>query len=704
EFTPNNACECSKLLEVLNVLTQINRCWKWYTLFLTPNLLVLSNNSKDTKQENESIKSPDETFIDSKKVYRPGDINVCLSGIFCLTYPAISHISDILLWGNTAALAYELPQDPYSPFNHKADPLHRRMDSKAIYYTDEDGKILYKQPYKRRPIVNPAFARRSVNSKEFNIDRGQMHASRKRPDFGDMNENHVEFHRSSRTGLLPKGNIDDFYEEYDGAQASTEPCETLYPECPSTEPTFRVWKYAFVIAIAFGVASECTNICHSENCDYSVRNETRVLSRSKRFLVFPDGSSLQLVFCVQTSAVIPIGDIFLYGNTAALAWNLPTDPNFLRMFKEYEKYPQRRGDTKNVYYLDEDGRVMAKVPFTRPSIVNPAFAKRSVNDKSFKERLKIKIDRMKMHERQKRQSLKKDLNEDSISFHRDSRVELYQKLETLITTLGGEGRQCVLRKLCESAKLTGVQGTFLQEKSNKNSDNTLIDRLENCISNRTFGLNNILLVSYVCNSIGYDEDSTSLENQSRILSRRKRYLTFPDGSSFQLIFCTQNHGYLQIGDIVWFGNTAALAWELPTDPKYFKIFKEHEKDIIQNRNGISKSIYYLDEYGKVLSKIPYHTHMNFTFDDSNIDFHRDGRMDFYKKLESFFRALGVNGKECVFRLLCETSQGSEHQGSFVEEIMRVTFTLPPRKGSGSKLDEYDVAHSTKDDCYKLYPK
>ncbi|XP_050668079.1 uncharacterized protein LOC126967587 [Leptidea sinapis] len=205
--------------------------------------------------------------------------------VFCLTYPAISHISDILLWGNTAALAYELPQDPYSPFNHKADPLHRRMDSKAIYYTDEDGKILYKQPYKRRPIVNPAFARRSVNSKKFNIDRGQMHASRKRPDFGDMNENHVEFHRSSRTGLyekietiiqglgsngrqcllrtlciigrtshypqgaflqeilravftLPKGNIDDFYEEYDGAQASTEPCETLYPECPSTEPTF----------------------------------------------------------------------------------------------------------------------------------------------------------------------------------------------------------------------------------------------------------------------------------------------------------------------------------------------------------------------------------------------------------------------------------------------------------------------------------
>lgn len=56
-------------------------------------------------------------------------------------------IGDIFLWGVTAALAWELPQDPYSPFNHKADPLHRRMDSKMIKYIDEGGKIIYKRPY-----------------------------------------------------------------------------------------------------------------------------------------------------------------------------------------------------------------------------------------------------------------------------------------------------------------------------------------------------------------------------------------------------------------------------------------------------------------------------------------------------------------------------------------------------------------------------
>nr|XP_034833578.1 uncharacterized protein LOC117990225 [Maniola hyperantus] len=191
----------------------------------------------------------------------------------------------------------------------------------------------------------------------------------------------------------------------------------------------------------------------------------RTLSRSKRFLVFPEASSLQLVFCVQTAALIPIGDIFLYANTAALAWNLPTDPKLLLMLKESEKSGQRRVDESNVYYLDDKGKLIAKVPYKRRTIINPAFAKRSIDENiTFKEKLKIKIDRMKMHERQSgREYLKKNnFNHDSIEFHRHSRVDLYEKLVPFITALGGNGRQCVLRKLCEAAK-SARQGTFLQE-------------------------------------------------------------------------------------------------------------------------------------------------------------------------------------------------------------------------------------------------
>ncbi|KPI97107.1 hypothetical protein RR46_05724 [Papilio xuthus] len=199
----------------------------------------------------------------------------------------------------------------------------------------------------------------------------------------------------------------------------------------------------FVITTLFGLALSDSGVCDNENCamERSQGNETRsrLLSRTKRFIVFPDGSSFQLVFCVQTMALIPIGDIFLYGNTAALAWNLPSDPKLFHIFKEHDKEMQRRGDIqKNIYYLDDKGKVLAKVPFRKPLIVNPAFAKRSVDDKvTFREKLKIKIDRMKMHEKQsKREFLNKEhLDKDSVDFHRKSRVELFEKIEKLMTTL-----------------------------------------------------------------------------------------------------------------------------------------------------------------------------------------------------------------------------------------------------------------------------
>ncbi|XP_046966892.1 uncharacterized protein LOC124534895 [Vanessa cardui] len=203
--------------------------------------------------------------------------------VFCTTYPALTTIGDIFLWGNTAALAYELPQDPYSPFNHRADPLHRRMDTKNIYFTDFDGKIIHKAPYKRKFIVNPAFAKRSVDemvSPEFKIDRKQMHASKHTREFlKGAHLDKVDFHRSSRARLyqqiealfdglgsdgrqcllktlcligqtqnsqqgaflqeimrvvftLPKNHsADDVDEDYDAAFSATEPCDQLYPNC-----------------------------------------------------------------------------------------------------------------------------------------------------------------------------------------------------------------------------------------------------------------------------------------------------------------------------------------------------------------------------------------------------------------------------------------------------------------------------------------
>ncbi|XP_041980981.1 uncharacterized protein LOC121734436 [Aricia agestis] len=446
------------------------------------------------------------------------------------------------------------------------------------------------------------------------------------------------------------------------------------------------------VVVLLGIAfSEIVGVCNG-NCasNSTEENGTRVLSRRKRFLVFPDGSSLQLVFCVQTAAVIPIGDIFLYGNTAALAWTLPSDPKTLLLFKEQENFALRRGDMKKVKYINENGKVIASVPFSRPNIVNPAFAKRSVD--SYKELLKTKMDRARMHERQFQRFLKKDLD-DNLDFHRLSRVELYTKIEALITALGGDGRRCVLYKLCESQRST-TQGTFLQE---------LLRVVFTLPKGKEF-------VSEMHKE--YDEAHSHTDDCA---------LRYPG------LFCTQNHGYLRIGDIVWFGNTAALAWELPTDPQLFHIFKDHEKDFAQNRNGVSKLIYFLDQDGKVLSKVPYkrkpivnpafakrsitsdtrkmlHENQKQQYDHldtSSIDFHRMGRQSFYSHLEKFIKAIGWSGQECVLRLLCEfgKTKGVAGQGMFLEEIMRAIFTLP---GSKSVQELYDVAHNSHGRCDELY--
>lgn len=54
---------------------------------------------------------------------------------------------------------------------------------------------------------------------------------------------------------------------------------------------------------------------------------------------------------------------------------------------------------------------------------------------SFKEKLNIKNERMKLHDRQlQRYFLQKEhMDKNSIEFHRHSRVELYKKVEALIT-------------------------------------------------------------------------------------------------------------------------------------------------------------------------------------------------------------------------------------------------------------------------------
>ncbi|KAM3965447.1 uncharacterized protein ACR2FA_000282 [Aphomia sociella] len=265
------------------------------TSFLFLSLLIFEIRTIDSSNNSDVIPHDSGELLSRRKRFIVFPEGSSLQIVFCLTFPNINVMGDIILWGYTAALAYELPQDPYSPFMHHADPLHRRVDTKAIYYTNEDGNVIFKRPYQRRPIVNPAFAKRSIdyggmNAPQFKkgipqknrIDRKQVHASKNKREFlksEHMDGRSVEFHRSSRGSFYqkietmiqglggngrecmlktlclvgqsqhhPQGSFlqeilravftfpksqseDEEYKDYDAALNATEPCEKLYPEC-----------------------------------------------------------------------------------------------------------------------------------------------------------------------------------------------------------------------------------------------------------------------------------------------------------------------------------------------------------------------------------------------------------------------------------------------------------------------------------------
>ncbi|KAL4717141.1 hypothetical protein ACJJTC_017028 [Scirpophaga incertulas] len=222
-------------------------------------------------------------------------------------------------------------------------------------------------------------------------------------------------------------------------------------------------NYAISLIILVGVFLSVHVTCE----DYANNTEKifKLLSRRKRYLLFPEGSSFQLVFCVQTAALITIGDIFLYGNTAALAWSIPSDPKLFYKLK-INKETLRRGDIVNtIYYVDADGKVIKRVPYESKQKFTPVFVRRSVDDDSQSKLFDAKLHRSEMHVGQhSRAYLRKDhMDADTKAFHRSSRVDLFRKMEKLLDALKRDGRTCVLYRLCKAAQPQVEQESFRDE-------------------------------------------------------------------------------------------------------------------------------------------------------------------------------------------------------------------------------------------------
>ncbi|XP_063219050.1 uncharacterized protein LOC134529163 [Bacillus rossius redtenbacheri] len=154
-------------------------------------------------------------------------------------------------------------------------------------------------------------------------------------------------------------------------------------------------------------------------------------------------------------------------------------------------------------------------------------------------------------------------------------------------------------------------------------------------------------------------NSSQLEQPAgRLLSRKRRYLVFPEGSSLQLVFCLTVPTL--IPDTIFnLGWTLGVNWELPNDTRPFR------RD-------------------PMLS-------------------HRMDRRDVYGKLEGLLKAMGMDGQACIMRALCEAGQRTGVPGEFIEEILHAIFKFPSSREFG--LDEhlhYDRAHRTSGDCAEKF--
>ncbi|KDR23471.1 uncharacterized protein LOC110837223 [Zootermopsis nevadensis] len=164
---------------------------------------------------------------------------------------------------------------------------------------------------------------------------------------------------------------------------------------------------------------------------------------------------------------------------------------------------------------------------------------------------------------------------------------------------------------------------------------------------------------------------TTFQNGDMVtLSRGKRYIVFPEGSTFSVAFCTTWKTLTDDLDIYTIGLNWAISYELPN-----QTIRDTETHRI----------------------VP-----PFTL--------RRRRREFYLRLEAAMDAAGIEGRSCIKRALCETAQRLIPKASILEELLRILFSLPPEKVDmyePVEHHEYDAAHRrglSNRACPDLYPE
>ncbi|KAJ6635903.1 hypothetical protein Bhyg_14489 [Pseudolycoriella hygida] len=149
-----------------------------------------------------------------------------------------------------------------------------------------------------------------------------------------------------------------------------------------------------------------------------------------------------------------------------------------------------------------------------------------------------------------------------------------------------------------------------------------------------------------------------VENSDKLLSRRKRYLAFPEGASLTLAFC-ETVGFVGTPMSKWL--TYQLDWGVVYD--------------LPNETWVIHQRHYKQPKPTIL---------------------RRNRRDLYGKLETIIESMGYDGRQCILRALCESKQYfNKKEPNMVEKLLSTVFSLPKSKVLPSEHEdakEYDIAH------------
>ncbi|KAL0270712.1 UNVERIFIED_CONTAM: hypothetical protein PYX00_008020 [Menopon gallinae] len=166
-----------------------------------------------------------------------------------------------------------------------------------------------------------------------------------------------------------------------------------------------------------------------------------------------------------------------------------------------------------------------------------------------------------------------------------------------------------------------------------------------------------------------DLQSDILEAESQISdihSRSRRYVVFPEGSTFNAAFCITIKSTTGPDEIFTEGVNWAISYDLPNETI-------HDK-----KDGY--------EFPVLI---------------------RRHKRDLYIRMEKLIDSAGIDGRECVLRTICEVGQQLAPRQGILEEIFRILFMNPVTKERGSKLHKiYQQAYETgtrNENCNDMYP-